>query len=235
MGSAMWKQQFPRLFDLYDRSNKNDLDNYFRGFQSKINHGLAREWYEKLEATLGELDKRAWDQLARKVVPYVTARDEEHQRHWQQLFDHLNESEGYLYLRKRGYENIQFLDEVSTIEKIPDIEGEKTDHKALMEVKSINNSDDEIRERNRRPPRARRAGTSISTALENQICCNIQEAHGQLKAFSSAEHAHWYALVLLELDTDVRQSNQLQDQLRDIENEKSSIDFHVIIRVTSPL
>jgi len=85
-----WPQSFPRLNDLYQRSDQTDPNNYFHVHgkppvaMSAMAFGDLFEqfstWYEE---RLARLDDAAWEQLLLKTLPYVCEKDS--RRGWAQV------------------------------------------------------------------------------------------------------------------------------------------------------
>lgn len=85
------------------------------------------------------MDETAWREFKSKAIPYVTATDK-----WNchtQLFDCFNEAKGYVFLKRQGYTDIQFIPEIPG-KKTPDLLGKRTDGAVLLEAKIVHESDD---------------------------------------------------------------------------------------------
>src|SRR5947207_8311522 len=131
---------FPRLFDLYQRSEKGDPKNYFKELFPIAYFGW--ESHVHLEKTLGRLDSAAWEQLRDKALPYVTA-DDACRRH-QQLISTLDEARGYVFLADQGYDRIEIIKPKNNEKghhQSPDLAAIKSGSTAILEVKTVNESD----------------------------------------------------------------------------------------------
>ena len=92
----------PRLYELKGAvPDQTHPDAYFQHFGERLAESEhVRALYMKVERPLGVLDAEAWCDLKERSVSLLTARDGK--RGWQALFDTLNESKGYAYLRSIG-------------------------------------------------------------------------------------------------------------------------------------
>lgn len=138
-----WAKDFPRLYELYCDSDQDNEENYFDSLDEFLkNLWGARAAHKRSEEELQQLVPVAWDAFKQKVSPYVTSRDE--RRGWNQLVECFNEVKGYLYLKSQGCEDIQFIPEESN-SKSPDLKAHCGSSVVLLEVKTVNQSDDEIK------------------------------------------------------------------------------------------
>ena len=67
-----WLSNFPRLFDLYQRSEKNDPKNYFNFEDLFPIAFMGSAAYADIEKVLARLDALAWGKLRKKALPYAT-------------------------------------------------------------------------------------------------------------------------------------------------------------------
>ncbi len=212
---ATWSKDFPRLYDLYCQSDQHNKANWFADFDEVLENPLARPHFERLEGELGQLDDEAWRELKQKVSKskYVTVR--ENLRGWRQLFSILSEVKGYLYLKSEGYE-VRFIPEEKG--QTPDLYGygRSGTSGVLMEVKTINISDCEIKWRKanseigsdgKRHMTAKQVRTGLGDSLEKKILDTINRAMGQLKSYpcNCAQRKIVYLIInpdrLLALDS----------------------------------
>jgi len=147
-----WLIKFPRLNQLYERIGTSKPDNVLAGY---IRRGefepLVQKHAELFDQILTQLDSNAWEDLIVKVLPYSYSKDKS--RGWLQFWNHLNESRGYVLLKKRGYSDVKFIPPEKTVkgknEQFADLEGKSLVSRAILDVKTINLSDAEI-ERNKK-------------------------------------------------------------------------------------
>jgi hypothetical protein len=137
---SKWARDFPRLYDLYCESDQHNKANYFATFYEVLDNPHARPYYERLEEDLQQLDDNTWQELKQKACKYVATKN--NRRGYEQLFNTLSEVKGYLYLKSEGYTEVHFIPEENT--PTPDLYGRCGSSGILMEVKTINTSDDEL-------------------------------------------------------------------------------------------
>ena len=125
---------FPRLFNLYQRSNKDDPKNYFNFKELFPIAYLGAQAYGEIEQILSRLDSTAWEKLSKKALAGVKADDPTRRHH--QLFNLLNEARGYAHLLDEGYTHIEFIEDLTG--KSPDLFAKKNDSTAILEVKTVN-------------------------------------------------------------------------------------------------
>jgi hypothetical protein len=130
-------------------------------------------WYEE---RLARLDDASWKQLLLKTLPYVCEKDS--RRGWAQVFNHLNESLGYVLLADRGYSHIEFLDRGD--DTTPDLLGKTVTERTLVEVKTVNNSEFDIDLMSNRVPVARDVMVGINERFKHKLRMTIDGAKDQL-------------------------------------------------------
>jgi len=161
----------------------------------------------ELEQELQELDSAAWKKFQRKAVRYVCVRHK--RRHYAQLFQGFWEVKGYAYFKRQGYHDIQFIDEAGV--PTPDLYARRNDSVALMEVKSVEESEEELvyfegkqdyfdldLSRNVHP--AREVIHALPASLKRKANHTIQHARGQLLNFavSNVDRRILYLFVRLD-------------------------------------
>ncbi len=131
--------QFPKLYSLFKDSETESEFNYFSVILQRrvLSTSLAQESYLQLEDELSVLSEAAWIQFRQKILPYISKKDP--LRHYEQLFNHFNEVKGYVFLSSLGYKRIEFIEEHNSF-RTPDLIAKDLNNTALMEVKTINNS-----------------------------------------------------------------------------------------------
>ncbi len=224
----MWAKQLPRLYDLYTHSEREHLDNYFYNFNDVLNRGLSelrQKAYADIETSLSRLSQNAWMQLRQKALPYVSSPDRKKNRAWGQLFDTLNESLGYNLLLERGYSDIVFID---SINKAPDLKGVKFDDVALVEIKTINRSDNDLAYY-KNPPLARHSAYKVTPLMKDKLRSTLSVAKEQLMTYTDATVVHRIALLLIRLDTDTRVNENIIKDLQLIE--KEAVGYEAILKV----
>jgi hypothetical protein len=177
MGVTNWEIHFLRLSDLYRSSDVTNSSNYF--LQDNVISALSKpsQTAVELEKELQKLSANAWTEFKPKALKYVCVTH--HRRDHNALFECFNEVKGYISLSSK-YEDIHFIPESST--KTPDLIASSKTSSALMEVKTINESDQEldyfdIPLEERDPLTAEHA---VSESLRAKVSSAISEAEKQL-------------------------------------------------------
>jgi hypothetical protein len=182
---VMWRNEFARFYELYELSDQSHPDNYFsKVFQQKFVYYRegTRMSFGPLEKALDQLDAEAWKQLKGKALPLVTQKNP--RREWSQLFNHLYEAFGYEWLAKEGYTDIQFVarrDKQS--ERTPELFGKSSTSKAILEVKTINRSEQEIDRLEMFPRPVLDLTQGLSDGFKNKFLDDIKNAREQLEKF----------------------------------------------------
>ncbi len=136
-----WRNDYPHLYELFMASDVHHPDNYFAhmdGFHSP----QAVEAYCELEHSFARLDPQSRQNIIERAAPLITIRETAKGRHWTALFETLNEVQGYIYLQDLGFSNIRFIPRTS--HRTPDLHGEALSGDALLEVKTVNVSDNDV-------------------------------------------------------------------------------------------
>jgi len=149
-----WLNRFTRLNELFEKIELERIklqksDNVIAGYIEWGNRepGVQKD-AELIEANLSRLDSKAWKALIEKVLRYSCSKRGSIKRG--QFWNHLNEVRGYLLLAERGYSEIDLIPETD-VERA-DLVG-KFPKRVILEVKTINRSDDDIeRDRKRNNP-----------------------------------------------------------------------------------
>jgi hypothetical protein len=134
-------ERFPRLGMLWNRSDTAAADNYFGIYDSPTLFPGTEKQFIAWEALLQTLDTDSLKVFLRKAAAKVTACSNP-ERGWSQLIESMNEVRGYQYARSLGYTTIRLLDEQA--HPFPDIEASKGNGRYLIEVKTIQESAEEL-------------------------------------------------------------------------------------------
>ncbi|MGB7767526.1 MAG: hypothetical protein WBN22_01565 [Verrucomicrobiia bacterium] len=176
-----WLSNFPRLFDLYQQSNKADPKNYFN-FKELFPWASAA--FSDIEKKLAELDTESWKKLLEKALPYVVVDDP--LRGYQQLFSALDEARGYIFLVGQGYERIEFIKPNSVKQGIgqsPDLLATKVGSTAILEVKTINESDANLAPNASWRNEAVMVRPNLSEEFKRKVVSTIEQARKQLNSY----------------------------------------------------
>lgn len=147
------KTQFPRLYQIYEESDRfhpgNCLSKLFGDdpFQDDLS------LYKYYESLFHNIDEENWESFKSKGAQTlheirqdkISGESKEGMADQQvdhfQCFDTFNEVHGYLFLKEKiGCEKVKFLEKAQV--KTPDLEGFKGQTHFVLEVKTINTSDD---------------------------------------------------------------------------------------------
>jgi hypothetical protein len=168
---------FPRLRDLYDHSDRENPKNYFN---VEFPLPLMPD-----EQRFGKLDSASWKVLRDKAVPYVSIDDP--LRNYQQLWSTLDEARGYVFLADQGYERIEFIEPDKSKKggkQSPDLIGYKTNSTAILEVKTINESCDNLAGDALWRREAVLVRPDLSEEFKRKVITTIEQAKGQLQSYS---------------------------------------------------
>ncbi len=203
-----WAEGFPRLYELYLESDKACEANYFAKLDEALEMPGRRPHYEQLEKGLQQVEDTAWQEFRLKVRKYITIKDD--RRGYSQLFDCFNEVKGYLYLKSEGCDEIHFVPEKEKKGiKSPDLCAHSKDTMVLLEVKTINRSDDEINWicRNSkigangvRRMEAKEARQGLTDPLKVKIAEKINLAEDQLVTYACEGVKRRIAYLVINLD-----------------------------------
>jgi hypothetical protein len=218
----------PRLWDLYQKSEKSHPDNYLTAAIPSSVDSLWRETIRPIEAVLQKLDPNAWQEVLKKALPYVTKRDS--RRGHSQLFTALNEARGWALLYERGFRNIRFIPERGC--QTPDLFAEKDDVTAVLEVKSVNESDKDIDYRIACPPVVQRIVPGLSDKLKNKLFLSIKEACEQLNAYPDPVDCR-IVLLVVRLDSDQRFIGQTYAELDRLISSQPVSGFELVHQISA--
>ena len=175
-----WLSNFPRLFDLYQRSRKEDPKNYFNFKELFPIAYIGSAAFVEIERTLARLDAESWEKLRKKTLSFITK--DSSRRGYHQLFNGLNEARGYGYLARQGYDQISFIDEYPA-RKLPDLLAKKLGSMAILEVKTVNQSDEDIGQEILQRHVATKVEPRLSEKFKSRILRSIRDAREQLDAY----------------------------------------------------
>lgn len=209
-------RRFPRLGLLYERSKTLSAKNYFSIYDTaELFEGTERQ-FEEWERLLEQLDAVSFAVFLRKAAGRVAAQNPD--RGWTQLVESMNEVRGYQHARAAGYENCRLLDEQS--HPFPDIEASNAAGKwCVMEVKTIQESDEELRLRGE----LQVAEPGLPLRLTRVLRQRYLHACKQIAGHPHAADAERICLMIINLDlrTLLAEENKvlLHDFLRTIQTD----------------
>jgi hypothetical protein len=174
-----WENKLPKLYEIYSESDPNNPDNYFIGMDRRLENTDALLRYYELEVCLCQLDSNAWQDFKQSVKPYVCAKNDLYE--WRQLFDCFNEVKGYLYLKKRAFRDIRFIEVGDG--NTPDVCASSEEGTVLLEVKTINKSDVDVCAV--KSAKMRRVQVSLSKEFDYKLGRIIAKARDQLFGYQA--------------------------------------------------
>ncbi len=219
---AGWATAFPRLFDLYRASDRTDPQNYF--LQWGVMNALVtqRQTAVAHETELQQVHDAAWEEFKRKAQRYTAVRHK--QRDYAQLFDCFNEIKGYLYLRSEGYDEIHFMEEVDT--RTPDLRATRGTSVALLEVKTIHESDDECAYFAADPKTrdAKKVEHALPDMLKSKLRKTIPHARRQLLEYQDSAAERRIIYLVIRIDFHYR----IEDELASFINQQADSQAEVV-------
>lgn len=225
------------LYDMYCESKQSNEATYFAGFDEALRMPEAQTLYKQLEEDLKQLDGDAWKELKRKACRCLTIKDSYDR--YMELFDHLNEVKGYLYLKSEGCEKIKFITPEEN-EKTPDLSARCGSAITLLEVKTINTSDYENmwirdnskkREDGARHMQAGKVCRGLSDGLRHKITSKLDEARKQLLSYSLEKVECRVVFLVINLDILFAKDPRNIDELIGYIQQQSN--YRIIIRTIS--
>lgn len=200
-----WPDDYPRLYELYNETKQQGLNNFFQELAGKIQKTPDFDVFRKLEEDFSALDSKSWTDFKSKVFRCNMEKGEF--RGYSQLVDCLNEVKGYIYLKEQGYSNIEFIPESTN--ETPDIRAVSENQTvALLEVKTIHPSDAEIgylienteRIKSGRCLIVRDVSPAIPDGLSNKLLSSIEKARSQLLNYEPDINARRIVYLIITLD-----------------------------------
>jgi hypothetical protein len=201
---------FPRLSELMREGSRTSPsgESYFSRFPEIVRDiPAAREQYVALDQRLQRLDASAWGALKRKSLPRVCCRHS--LRAWQPLFAILNESYGYELLLEMGFRSPRFLPDGQG--RTPDLMAQGGGGVAAVEVKTFNESDDELRYLHEQTRRLedrqvlamREVPDDLPSGFTNKLERTLVLAHEQLSSPIIPPEAQRIVLLVVRFDHDM--------------------------------
>ena len=227
MKNVFAQHKFPRLYGIYllsDQQNPNNCLSKLSELNPDSNVNLLYEYYESL---FQKIDQDNWkvfkEKLSGKVLgahenARISSKGKKDKEEYSPIyprfqgFNYFNEVHGYLYLKDRMHcEEVTFLrEDVASSQKTPDLKSTRGTSVIVLEVKTINTSDDfsahlerGVRDERMAPhekpldldhPKTEKENPK---GLENKIWSDIEHAKGQMANFHGAQKI---ALFVIDLD-----------------------------------
>ena len=207
---------------LYQRSKTESENNYFGIYEGGQLSDDTEKQFVEWERLFTTLDPVSLEVFLRKAAGRVAARAIP-ERGWGQLVDIINEVRGYDYAQSLGYNSCRLLDEQSN--PFPDIEASNADAMCLIEVKTIQESDEELRLRGQ----VQQEESGLPQRLQRVLRTRYFHAVKQIAGHPQAARARkiCYMIVTLDLRTVLAEENKdfLQTFIKSLEGE---VEIHCI-------
>jgi hypothetical protein len=203
--AADWLFNFPRLLDLYQHSDKSNPRNYFN---VEFPLPLSKE-----EEQFARLDSESWKTLRNKALPYVSLDDP--LRNYQQLWSTLDEARGYVFLADQGYEQIEFIEPDKRKkggQQSPDLVGYKVGSTAILEVKTVNESNENLDPNAAWRHEAIQVRSDLSPEFKGKLVSTIGQARNQLNSYPHPSNRK-IVLLVVRLDDGEKTGGHLYNEL----------------------
>lgn len=213
-------QRFPRLGMLWDRSKTGAADNYFGTYDTPKLYAGTEQQFICWEDLLQALDPGSLSIFLRKAAGGVTAVSNP-DRGWSQLVEAMNEVRGYQYATSLGYTTVRLLNEQA--HPSPDIEAAKTDGSCLIEVKTIQESEQEIGLRGQ----VQEAEPGLPVRLERLLRRRYRQATNQILGHPWAGSARKICYMVINLDLRTLLADENKELLRAfIQELETEVEIH---------
>lgn len=217
-------EKFPMLMKLHESYTGNNENNFF----SRIPYELTKApWaYIEVEEGLALLNDTNFNIYKNEILQ----RGNGHPlRGYSEISDKFNELIGFRYLSKNGFSNIKFL-ETDGKNKMPDLVATKsTKNDTILEVKSINVSDEDRRTWNESAKNEAMSVEVLSglpSELKTKIWLTVNKAMNQLMSFPYPT-VNKMILLVVAMDTNRSLSKpnweELQNYLAEIAKKQTVV------------
>jgi hypothetical protein len=170
----------------------------------------------------------SWEKLRKKTPSYITK--DSSRRGYHQFFNGLNEARGYGYLADQGYDQINFIDE-DPARKLPDLLAKKPGSKAILEVKTVNQSDEDIGQEFLRRHEAIKVEPRLSEKFKSRILRSIRDAGEQLDAYPNSVDRK-IAFLFVHMEWSQRTCGESYTELAHFVSDQTTSSLEVIHQVT---
>ena len=209
--------EYPKLMDLYYSYKGDEDEKFFTQIPYELSQ-VPRE-YDEYENDLSLLDPTNYEIFKKDLLTWVG----------DSIKDKFKELKGFKYLKESGATNIKYL-EPNNEHKMPDLLATFSEiNDTILEVKSINNSDDDKRMWNELAKNKATAKSTIiclNAALKQKMRDSINTALEQLSSYPETT-VNKIILLVIALDTNNAFSEQnwidLENFLKEIARNQSSV------------
>lgn len=228
---------FPKIYELRDSMNNPDCENScLKNLDIELEGQGATHAWSIIEHDLQELDHNAWVSLKSEALQAVNSWDQKSCRDGsprgrEALLNILYQAKAYRYLKTKGCSAIGFIPRAEKNGfKTPDLEGICGLKKVLCEVKTINESEDEVH-RQRVEKKYLHKDFYLNDSFFDKLTKTISTAKKQLCAYDSTGNAKHIVYIILNFDDfwgDHKEASakQLDDYLSDHPEKGIELVFH---------
>lgn len=206
-------------------------ENYFAIYDSPVVAESTEKQFAIWEALLETLDSTSFETFLRKTSGRVAARLKTPDRGWSQLIEAFNEVRGYQHAINLGYSNARLLDEQSM--PFPDVEAvARTEEKCLLEVKTIQESDEELEMRGQ----IQSAKSGLPQRLERAIRRKYSHAITQIEGHPLAREARKICYLIINLDLSTLLAEENKDFLKTFVErlQRDNVEIHYVSQYWPP-
>jgi len=136
-------RELPKLKALSDSLKEDRLENFFQRFEMRLTEtSVTFRFYKWVDDWLAYIPEQQWTHFVEKIRKTVNKRDTKKLRYWEKMHDVIFESFGFRILKETiNCENPEYIFSQS---KAPDFRASKKSVTHLLEVKKINESQDQV-------------------------------------------------------------------------------------------
>jgi hypothetical protein len=230
------REKFPRIQELRDLvADPCSPNAFFQNFDKTIDEfPPAKRQFLDWECELQGLDVCAWNCLKEELKPLLMSKHPT--RGWQTLFDKLNHAKAYNYLKSIRCANIGFVPVSREAgKKTPDLESTLENRKVLCEVKTINVSADEAKDRSSVGPICGSTSSQLSEGFFNKLKADLARANGQMDAYCEDGGARKIAFIVINFDDSLHAyANEYEQQIKSAIPTIANPDLEIILSIRPP-
>ncbi len=248
MQHRLVQQIFPRLYQIYTLSDQQNQDNCLYGFSDLTTESNGNWLYEYYENLFQQIDQDNWEvfkkKLSEKMIgihknAYISIIGKSSKTNHSPIYpkfqglDYFNEVHGYLYLKDRMCcAEVTFFQENQN--KTPDLKGTKGTSTIVLEVKTINTSNDlhayfesVVRDDQKTPDEKSidldypRTEKEILRGLEKKIKSDVRHAKGQMADLPGTQKI---VLFVIDLD-DHNVRGRLKQMLKEVDQKNEELQI----------
>lgn len=217
---------YPMLMKLCNSYVENVSNNFYIRVLQELPTG--QDQLHELESNLNLLDKRNFGLFKDEIL---SKGKKDNDRVYSPLTDRFNELKGFRYLKENGFKDIRIIPRAKKNgQQTPDLEAtDKTQNDTILEVKSANNSADEIKMLLGKNDIAGDVLDSIPKTLVNKIKKGISEKKAQIDNYNSnAKNKIIFIVIKLDIACSLSDAPIIDMQEIMVEIAKESLPFKIV-------